>query len=369
MTTTLQALRRGDRLALLTSGGDAPGMNAALRAAAKVGSSLGLEVLGVEEGYKGLMEGRISAVNLRNLDEAARRGGTVLGSSRSKTFPTEQGRAQAEEALRAARISGLLVLGGDGSLSGAATLARTVCHDGRPLGVVGIPASIDNDLGCTAMSIGVDTAMNTIVEACDRIADTALSHQRTFIVEVMGRDCGYLAMAAGIAAQADAVLFPEAGRTDDQVVDQVMRAIDAAYRRPSQRRHVLILKSEGVKLDSGRLKHLVDERLVGRYAEIDTRVTVLGHVVRGGSPSAFDRMLASRLGNAAIRALCDGHTQVMAGWTQPLQRMAASPYDPHVTLWPLHEVLAETARQRAGHSPLVRWRVAAFSEAETILHG
>lgn len=367
---TMEPLRPGDRVALLTSGGDAPGMNAALRAAAKVGAALGLEMLGVDDGYRGLMEGRVRGMNLRALDDAARRGGTILGSARSKHFMTAEGRKQAQESIVGTRLSGLMILGGNGSLAGAQSLDGTLTHDGRPLRIVGLPASIDNDIGCTATAIGVDTAMNTIVEACDRIADTAGSHQRTFIVEVMGRDCGYLAMVAGLAAQADAVLFPEAGKSEGAIVDHVMHAIESAYARQGGRRHVLIIKSEGVKIDSLRLKQLVDEQLTIRFPDghIDTRVTVLGHVVRGGSPSAFDRMLATRLANAAVRALQAGQTQMMAGWTQPTQGRSPSPYDPHVTLWPLDEVLRETAKLHSGDNSLVRWRVQALTQAERILH-
>jgi 6-phosphofructokinase 1 len=261
-----------------------------------------------------------------------------------------------------------VVLGGNGSLTGARALDGTPCHDGSPLRVVGLPASIDNDLGCTAMSIGVDTAMNTIMEACDRIADTALAHQRIFVVEVMGRDCGYLAMTAGIAAGADAVLFREGGKTDEEIVDQVMRAVEAAYARPGGRRHVLVIKSEGVKYDSARLKEAVDARVAPRFPDVDARVTVLGHVVRGGSPTAFDRLLASRLANAAVRALAGGATQVMAGWAAPGEKRAVSRFDPHVILSPLEEVLAETAKLHSGASDLVRWRVRALAEAEPVLY-
>ncbi|MCS6913621.1 MAG: 6-phosphofructokinase [Myxococcales bacterium] len=361
-------LRPGDRVALLTSGGDAPGMNAGLRAAAKVGTALGLEVLGVEDGYRGLMEGRLRALDMRALDEACRRGGTLLGSARSKEFPTPQGQARAREAIAAARLAGLLVFGGNGSLAGAHALAGTPGADGNELRVGGVPASIDNDIGCTTLAIGVDTAMNTIVEACDRIADTALSHQRTFIIEVMGRDCGYLAMAAGIAAAADAVLFREGKQSDDEIVDQVMRAIEAAYARQGGRRHVLVIKSEGVRLDSQRLKHMVDERIRARGMEVDTRVTVLGHVVRGGAPSAFDRLLAARLAAAAMRALRDGHTQFMVGWAGPGQARSVCAYDHHVTLWPLGEVLAETERMHSGDSAAVQARVRAMKEVESVLY-
>jgi 6-phosphofructokinase 1 len=364
----MEKLKKGDRIALLTSGGDAPGMNAALRAAAKVGAALGLEVLGVEEGYKGLIEGRIRPLESRALDEAARRGGTLLGTARSQLFTTPEGQARAKAEIVKARLAGLIVAGGNGSLTGARALDGAPCHDGSPLRVMGLPASIDNDLGCTSMSIGVDTAMNTILEACDRIVETALAHQRIFIVEVMGRDCGYLAMTSGVASGADAVLFREGGKSDEQIVDQVMRAVDAAFARTSGRRHVLVIKSEGVKFDSSALKTAVDARVKQRGLDTDVRVTVLGHVVRGGSPSAFDRLLASRLANAAVRAMADGQTQMMAGWWIAGQSRPASPYDPHVSLWPLEEVLAETARMHTGASELVRWRVKALAEAEPVLY-
>jgi 6-phosphofructokinase 1 len=320
----------------------------------------------------GLIEGRSRPLadfgGGRALDDAARRGGTLLGTARSKLFQTGEGQARAKAEIVKARLSGLIVAGGNGSLTGARALDGAACHDGTPLKVMGLPASIDNDLGCTSMAIGVDTAMNTILEACDRIGDTALAHQRIFIVEVMGRDCGYLAMTSGIASGADAVLFREGGKSDDQIVDQVMRAVDAAFSRPGGRRHVLVIKSEGVKFDSGALKTQVEARVAARGLDTDVRVTVLGHVVRGGSPSAFDRLLGSRLANAAVRAMADGQTQMMAGWAIAGQTRAACPYDPHVTLWPLEEVLAETARMHAGTSDTVKWRVRVLAEAESVLY-
>ncbi len=178
-------------------------------------------------------------------------------------------------------------------------------------------------------------------------------------------------MAAGIAAAADAVLFPESGKGEEGIVEQVMRAIEAAYAQKNGRRHVLVLKSEGVKMDSLRLKEAVDARIGSRFPDVDTRVTVLGHVVRGGAPTAFDRMLATRLGNAAVRALCDNKTQIMVGWAQPGQSRAPSepsPHDPHIALWPLSEVLTETAKIQSGASPLMRWRVEALSQAEALLY-
>jgi 6-phosphofructokinase 1 len=359
-------LKKGSRIGILTSGGDAPGMNAALRAAARVGLELGFEVHGVEDGYNGLIEGRVAPLDLRALDEGARRGGTILGTARSAAFRTEEGRAKAKDVIRTVGLSGLVVIGGNGSLTGAHALRGAEGADG-PLRIVGIPASIDNDLACTSMAIGVDTAMNTIVEACDRIFDTAIAHRRTFIVEVMGRDCGYLAMTAGVAAGADVILVPEVSKTEDEIVHQILRAMDAVYAPKSAKRRVLVVKAEGVKVDSNRLKSLVDERATARFSDADSRVTVLGHVVRGGSPSAFDRLLASRLAHAAIRAVADGDGDKMAGWIGPGVDGPACSYDPYVALTSLDKVLAETELLVKGVSPLAAWRKRIFRETEGML--
>ena len=356
----IERLGAGDRIAVLTSGGDAPGMNAAIRAVARVGSALGLDVVGVTDGYEGLIAGRVAPLDLRALDEAARRGGTMLGTARSAAFRTEEGRLRARHTIERERLRGLVVIGGNGSLAGAQLL------DGA-LRLCGVPASIDNDLGCTSMCIGVDTALNTIVEACDRISDTATAHRRTFVVEVMGRDCGYLAMTAAIAAGADAVLLREVGRSESEIVEQVVQAMELAYQRDSGKRRVLVIKSEGVKLDPARLKSAVDERTRAGMPDIDLRVTVLGHVVRGGSPTAFDRLLAARLANAAIRALADGRSGFMAGWCGPGVAGEACSYDPYVILTPIAEVLHETERLMSGESPLAKWRRRTFEEAESIL--
>jgi 6-phosphofructokinase 1 len=353
-------LQSGDRVGLLTSGGDAPGMNAALRAAVRVGRALGLDVVGIEEGYRGLLDGRVVPIDLRQLDEAARRGGTVLGSARDKRFPTDEGQTRAREVLAQEKLKALVVIGGNGSLTGAARLVDAVR-------VGGVPASIDNDLGGTSMAIGVDTAMNTIVEACDRICDTAAAHKRTFLLEVMGRDCGYLAMTSAIAAGADAVLVRETGKNDEALVEQVFTAMKLAYGRDSGKRRVLVIKAEGVKFDSQKLKEAVDARIARELPDVDTRVTVLGHVVRGGAPSAFDRLLAARLANAAMRALADGESGFMAGWTGPGVTKRPCAYDPYVVLTPIAEVLAETARLMDGESELARWRKQVFQEVEPIL--
>jgi 6-phosphofructokinase 1 len=354
-------VKAGDRLALLTSGGDAPGMNAALRAALRVGRALGLEVLGVEEGYRGLMEGRIAPLELRAVDDSARRGGTLLGTSRAPIFVSAEGQAAAKKHIDAFGLSAVMVIGGNGSLTGAQKLMELGVNVG------GLPASIDNDLGGTSIAIGVDTAMNTIVDACDRICDTASAHRRTFIVEVMGRDCGYLAMTAAIAACADAVLVPEVGRSEEEIVEQICRTMRVAYQKDSDKRRILVVKSEGVKFDATHLKRAVDERMQKEFPDVDSRVTVLGHVVRGGAPSAFDRMLAARLANTAVRALYDGHSGFMTGWVGPSVHHTPSTYDPHVALVPLSEVLAETKKLMQGDSAYARWRKKAVEEVEAIL--
>ena len=363
-------LKKGDRVAVLTSGGDAPGMNAAVRAAARVGAEIGLDMVGVEDGYAGLIEGRIAPLEIRVMDEAARRGGTALGTARSKPFATPEGQKRARESIAKHDLRGLLVIGGNGSLTGARTLADIETAGGH-LVIGGVPASIDNDLACTSMAIGVDTAMNTIVEACDRIFDTATAHKRTFIVEVMGRDCGYLAMTAGIAAGADAVLVREADKTEDQIVDQVVRTMQRAYgpqpAGATTKRRVLVIKSEGVTVESNRLKELVEGKIKTLLPDVDTRVTVLGHVVRGGTPTAFDRLLAARLANAALRGMVAGQSDFMAGWCGPGITRAACPWDPYVVLTPLEEVLAETAKLMRGDSDLARWRKRVFAEVEDIL--
>jgi 6-phosphofructokinase 1 len=363
-------LSKGDRVAVLTSGGDAPGMNAALRACARVGAELGLEMLGVEDGYAGLLDGRMAPMRIRELDEASRRGGTLLGTARSKRFMTAEGQATVRSTIEREKLRGVLVIGGNGSLAGARTLVG-IETEGGPLVVTGVPASIDNDLACTSMSIGVDTAMNTIVEACDRIFDTASAHHRTFIVEVMGRDCGYLAMTAGIASGADAVLIRESDKDEGQIVDQVVGIMKKAYAEASRtgnaKRRVLVIKAEGVKIDSARLKELVDERIKGVLENVDTRVTVLGHVVRGGTPTAFDRLLGARLANGALRALASGQGDVMAGWVGPGVANPACPWDPYVVLTPLGEVLAQTELLLKGEHPLAQWRKRVFQEVEHIL--
>jgi 6-phosphofructokinase 1 len=366
------------RIAILTSGGDAPGMNAAVRAATLVGRAGGAEILGIERGYRGLLDDAFVELGPADVAGILREGGTILGSARCKEFHERAVRDRAREILARHAIDGLVVIGGNGSLTGAMLLASPdEIGAGRPLKAIGVPASIDNDLGLTGLCIGVDTAMNTIVEACDKIADTATAHDRTFIVEVMGRDCGYLAMTSAIAVGADLALFPEAGKSESDVVDQVVDAVVAVRKRSSRRaRRVIVIKAEGVAVPVERLKTLVDERLKARSpgiepSSIETRVTVLGHVVRGGRPSAFDRLIGSRLANVAVRSLAAGDTLKMAAWMPPVELpddvAVRSPFDPYCWLVDLGAVLAETENLLKGRSSLARWRAGAFDEIEDAL--
>jgi 6-phosphofructokinase 1 len=370
------AMTKLTRLGVLTSGGDAPGMNAAIRAATLVARAAGVDVVGVERGYRGLLEDAIVPLGAAEVGGILREGGTMLGSARCKEFHERAVRDRARAVLRNRGIDGLVVIGGNGSLTGAQLLADPDEAGADPVRIVGVPASIDNDLGLTGLSIGVDTAMNTIVEACDKIADTATAHDRTFIIEVMGRDCGYLAMTSAIAAGADLALFPEAGRDDASVVDAVVDTVLAVRARPRKSRRVIIIKAEGVAIPVERLKAMVDARLVERVpgtdpSTIETRVTVLGHVVRGGRPSAFDRLLGSRLANVAVRGLLAGATHKMAAWMPPVDLPeeigTRSPADPYCWLVDLGAVLAETENLLRGRSPLARWRAGAFDDIEDAL--
>ncbi|MCA9540514.1 MAG: 6-phosphofructokinase, partial [Myxococcales bacterium] len=352
-----------ERICILTSGGDAPGMNAAIRAATLVALDRGWSVVGAEAGYRGLIAGEFRPLAIEDVTEIIRDGGTVLGSARCPEFMTREGRDTARRRLTEARIGGVVVIGGNGSLTGARALGDPG-EGGDAFRVIGVPASIDNDIGYTSMAIGVDTAMNTIVECCDKIADTAAAHDRAFIVEVMGRDCGYLAMTTSVSAGADVVLFRESGKDAEALVNEVAEAIVQAHQR-RKRRRVLVIKAEGVQIGTAELKDRVDARLAAQGARFETRVVVLGHVVRGGRPSAADRLMATRLGHAAVRAIMAGETGRMVAWS-PSGRLPASavmsPVDPRCALIGLDEVLAETARLLDGQSPIAQWRAKVFDE-------
>jgi 6-phosphofructokinase 1 len=359
------------RLAVLTSGGDAPGMNAAIRVVVKTAAAAGAEVLGVERGYEGLMDGRLRSLTelaggrLRSADEldvAASQGGTVLGSVRSARFMTQDGRASAARTLADNGVGGLVVIGGNGSLAGAHALATE-----HPVAVVGIPASIDNDLGATSTAIGVDTALNTILEACDRISDTARAHRRAFVVEVMGRRCGYLAMASAIAAGADAVLFPEQPPPDDEIVARTEAAIRAVFDRGGDARRALVIKAEGVEFPTTRLVRELAARMEVDLPGVDVRAVVLGHVVRGGAPSFQDRMVAARLGRAAAQLLLSGGTDRMVAWRPERLAGHAETDDSSVTHVSLEQVLLETDALLDGTAATTRRRVAMMQAVEGVM--
>ena len=289
-------------IGVLTSGGDAPGMNAAIRTVVRLGINEGWEVFGVRNGYAGLVDRRIEPLGARDVGSILQRGGTVLGSARFPEWKEEAVRARALANLREAGIDGLVVIGGNGSQTGAYALSQM----GFP--VVGVASTIDNDLACSEITIGVDTALNIALESIDRLRTTATSHKRAFVVEVMGRDCGYLALMAGIAGGADAIIIPEA-EIDPEDIAADLRA---AYARGKP--HALVVVAEGAKLNAaGLLKHFESNR--GRLG-FDMRATTLGHVQRGGAPGAFDRLLATRLSAGAIEHLARGQHGCMMGFVE-----------------------------------------------------
>ncbi len=287
------------RIAVLTSGGDAPGMNAAIRSVVRVGIETGKEVFGVNHGYAGLVSGNFVQLGARDVSGTLGKGGSFLGSARCPEFKMGEGQLKAIHVLREHRIEGLVVIGGNGSQAGAFALLKK----GFP--VVGIASTIDNDLYGSEITIGVDTALNVILEAIDRLKVTASSHERAFVIEVMGRDCGYLALMAGIAGGAEAVIIPEV-ETDPEVVAAEIRS---AYERGKT--HAIVVAAEGAKYNATRLASYFKEN--HERLGFDLRVTILGHVQRGGTPSAFDRILASRFGEAAVLALDEGDVGVLIG--------------------------------------------------------
>ncbi len=287
------------RIAVLTSGGDGPGLNPCIRAVVRTALHKGLEVMGVRRGYEGLIDCDMVELNARSVGGILNRGGTFLGTTRCPEFKTKQGRREALRNLNRMGVEGLVVIGGNGSLTGALALHRM----GFP--VIGIPGTIDNDVNGTDISIGVDTTLNTILDAVDKIKDTASSHQRAFLVEVMGRDSGYLALMASIAAGAELALIPEV----ETSMEQVVQAVDDAYIRGKA--HCIIIVAEGWKPGARALYDYLCERR--QEIGFGVRLTVLGHVQRGGSPSAYERILATRLGAAAVQALLDGKHGMMVG--------------------------------------------------------
>ena len=286
-------------IGILTSGGDAPGMNAAIRAVTRAAIYNGFEVKGIYRGYKGLITGEIAPFKTQNVSNIIQQGGTILKTSRCQEFETPEGRKTAYDTLVKEGIDALVVIGGDGTLTGARIFASEFNFP-----IVGLPGTIDNDLFGTDTTIGYDTALNTIMEAVDKIRDTATSHERLFFIEVMGRDAGFLALNGAIATGAEAAIIPEISTE----VDQLEELIKNGFRKSKNSSIVLVAESP----TTGGAMHLA-ERVQKEYPQYDVRVTILGHIQRGGSPTAHDRILASRMGSAAIDALLEDQRNVMIG--------------------------------------------------------
>lgn len=276
------------KIAVLTSGGDSPGMNAAIRAVVRKGIHSGLEVYGVYQGYAGLMEGNIKKLELGSVGDIIHRGGTILYSARSEEFKKDESQHKAIKQLRDLGIEGLVVIGGDGSYRGAEKLTEK----GFPC--VGLPGTIDNDISGTDYTIGFDTALNTVIDSIDKIRDTATSHDRTFIIEVMGRHAGDIALFSGLSVGAETILIPEKPYKIEEVIEKLQKGMGRG------KRHSIIVLAEGV-CSATELSQQLKE-----HYQLETRISVLGHIQRGGSPSGFDRVLASRLGARAVELLIDG---------------------------------------------------------------
>ncbi|MDR0872789.1 MAG: 6-phosphofructokinase [Prevotellaceae bacterium] len=286
-------------IGLLTSGGDSPGMNAAIRAVTRTAIFNGVKVKAIYRGYKGLISGEIKEFNTQDVSNIIQRGGTILKTARSTEFRTSEGRQQAYNNLVQHEIDGLVVIGGDGTFTGARIFAQEF-----NVPIVGVPGTIDNDLYGTDSTIGYDTALNTIIDAVDKIRDTANSHERLFFIEVMGRDAGFLALNAAIASGAESAIIPEIATE----VDQLQELIANGFRKSKNSSIVLVAESEVTGGAQG-----VAERVKREYPQYDVRVSILGHIQRGGSPTAQDRILASRMGVSAVDALLDGQRNAMVG--------------------------------------------------------
>lgn len=283
------------RIAVMTSGGDAPGMNAAIRAVVRTGLENKVEVYGIRQAYAGLMNGDMSLLSSREVSGILQRGGTILQTARNEEFKTPAGQRKALRRLNENDIEGVVVIGGDGSLRGALALHKL----GVP--VIGVPGSIDNDIFGTDMSIGVDSALNTILDSLDRLRDTATSHNRGFIIEVMGRNCGYLALMASILGGAEVVITPENAPT----MEEVTNMLEDAYVRGKS--HAIAVIAEGAPYKTTDLIKYLEEQ----HVSFEMRLTILGHIQRGGKPTAFDRLLATRMGVAAFEKMLAGESGVM----------------------------------------------------------
>jgi len=284
------------KIAVFTSGGDAPGMNAAVRAVVRKSIFHGLKIYGIKRGFHGLINREIVPMQLGSVADTIHRGGTILLTARSPDFLTPDGQAKAIAFLQDQEIEGLVVIGGDGSFRGAKVL-----HEAG-IATVGVPGTIDNDIALTDYSIGFDTALNTVIDAINKLRDTATSHERIYVIEVMGRSSGHIALMAGLAGGAESIIVPEAPFDLTEVCNRLQRGVDRG------KQHSIILVAEG----AGSAMHVGEE--IKRILQLEVRVTILGHLQRGGTPSAFDRILASRLGAKAVDLLLQGQSGVMAGF-------------------------------------------------------
>ena len=288
------------KIAVMTSGGDAPGMNAAIRSVARTCAYYEVPCVGIYRGYEGLIEGDFIELTARSVHHIINKGGTILKSARSKGFMTKEGRKQAYENLKKEGIDAMVVIGGDGSFTGA-----VVFNDEFNFPIIGIPGTIDNDIFGTSHTLGYDTALNTAVEAIDKIRDTASSHNRLFFVEVMGRDAGFIALNAGVGAGAEEILIPE----EDLGLERMLESLKKSRR--AGKSSSIVVVAEGDK--SGKNVYELAQYVEENMPEYDVRVSILGHMQRGGSPSCFDRVLASRLGVKSVELLLEGKTNLMVG--------------------------------------------------------
>jgi 6-phosphofructokinase 1 len=287
------------KIGVLTSGGDAPGMNAAIRAVVRTCVYRNIEVEGIFQGYQGMIEGDFKKLNERSVARILGRGGTILKSSRSKDFMTKEGRQRAFDNMKKHGVNALITIGGNGTFTGA-----HVFYEEFGIPVMGVPGSIDNDLFGTDHCIGFDTATNTVVDAVDKIRDTATSHNRLFFVEVMGRNSGFIALKAGIATGAIAIVLPE----DEMSIDDLVATLRES--EESGKSSSIVLVAEGSKSGGA---YEIAKKVTEKYSEYETRVSVLGHLQRGGAPSCYDRVMASRMGVAAVEGLLEGRKDVMIG--------------------------------------------------------
>lgn len=287
------------RIGVFTSGGDSPGMNAAVRAVVRAARTYELSVVGIRYGYEGMIEGNFVELEGTSVSNIIQQGGTILKSARSAEFRTPEGRAKAAEHVRKAGIDALVAIGGDGTFQGATKL-----NEEYGIHIIGVPGTIDNDLYGTDETIGYDTALNTAMEAIDKIRDTADAHERLFLVEVMGREAGFIALETGLATGAEMILLPEKLNH----IDDIKASLNEVFR--IRRRSSLVIVAEGGETGGA---YKLGEQLKEDFDKYEMRVCILGHIQRGGSPTARDRVLASRLGAAAVRALVDGHTNAMVG--------------------------------------------------------